>query len=425
MAATKTNSAERQTPTQLREENKRLKEGAWCYLCDTHKPKRDFYKSTDGHSRSGLAPICKKCAEKIALREDANGFLHEPTKESIIEALKYLNKPFLNTVWDASVTEASDTKSGKVKSNVWNAYIKNVSMQNYNGKTFFDSDLFKGEPIPYADEISAEDVLEAHSGQDTYDSFEKNKEDVIRLLDYDPFDKEAVSDQPFLYAQLLGILDSSEDANSDMIRTSSAISIARNFLQIAKIDDTVADLMKDARQLQTNTPMIKNLQESKQKIVSTIKDLAAESCLSLRNNKNSIKGENTWTGKIKRIRDLNLRNSAVNGFDIMTCRGMQQVQEISDKSIFKQLQLDESEWSDMVADMRVQNSELRKERDQYKEINRILLRENIDLKDYMEEKGIVPDVHMENLKEIYSVFSDDEESLPEEGDGDEQTLTSE
>ena len=63
-----------------------------------------------------------------------------------------------------------------------------------------------------------------------------------------------------------------------------------------------------------------------------------------------------------------MRGSEVNGFDIATCRGMQQVQEISDASIMKQLQLDESEWSDMVAEMRVANSELRKERDQYKEI---------------------------------------------------------
>mgnify|MGYP007111779145 CR=1 FL=1 len=60
-------------------------------------------------------------------------------------------------------------------------------------------------------------------------------------------------------------------------------------------------------------------------------------------------------------------------FDIGTCRGMQQVLEISDASIMKQLALDESDWSDMVAEMRKDNQSLRKERDSYKEINRILL----------------------------------------------------
>ena len=84
-----------------------------------------------------------------------------------------------------------------------------------------------------------------------------------------------------------------------------------------------------------------------------------------------------------------MRSGEVNGFDIDTCRGMQQVQEISDASIMKQLALDESEWSDMVSEMRVVNTDLRKEKDAYQEINRILLRENLDLRDTLKENGIV------------------------------------
>jgi len=93
----------------------------------------------------------------------------------------------------------------------------------------------------------------------------------------------------------------------------------------------------------------------KAQILGSVNNLAKESCISLKNSKNSIKGENTWTGKIQKIKDLNLREGQVNGFDIATCRGMQQVQEISDASIMKQLALDESEWSDMVATMRSDN----------------------------------------------------------------------
>ena len=49
------------------------------------------------------------------------------------------------------------------------------------------------------------------------------------MIGYDPFEQEALSDQPFLYSQLIGLLDSSEDANDDMMRTASAISIVRAF----------------------------------------------------------------------------------------------------------------------------------------------------------------------------------------------------
>ena len=212
----------------------------------------------------------------------------------------------------------------------------------------------------------------------------------------------------------MGILDSSEDANEDMMRTASAISIVRGFLQQSKIDDTVAKLMCDISNIEKNSATIKSLQESKGKITSVITSLAQDSCISLKHNKNAKKGENTWTGKIKKIKGLNLRGSEVNGFDIDTCRGMQQVQEISDASIMKQLALDESEWSDMVAEMRVVNVDLRKERDAYQELNRILLRENLDLRDTLRENDMLEENSLKDLRDLYSVFSDSDEENTDE-----------
>lgn len=106
----------------------------------------------------------------------------------------------------------------------------------------------------------------------------------------------------------------------------------------------------------------------------------------------------------------------MNGFDIGTCRGMQQVQEIADASLMKQLALDESEWSDMVATMRKTIQELREECNSYKEINRILLQENLDLKDYLEEKGIDISSQYRNLRELYSVFANEENEEEDENE---------
>lgn len=409
-----------------RRENQELTElvedGVRCIMCDKLKFRDKFYTNTDPRCASRVGCVCRECARKIALQTDEEGVEHEPTKESVQLALFYLNKPFLNKLWDASVDESGNENLSRRKSNVWTAYIKNVAMEQYNGMGYDKSDHLKtgGKPERGKRGITVGKMLRDHEGQDTYDSYQKNKADVIRLLDYDPFEKELVSDQPFLYAQLLGLLDSSEEANEDMIRTSSAISIARGFLQASKLDDTIAKLMCDVDHLEKNSPTIKSLQESKQKVMTMITNLAAESCLSLKNSKNSIKGENTWTGKLKKIKDLNLREAQVNGFDIATCRGMQQVQEISDASIMKQLALDESEWSDMVAEMRTVNTRLRQEKDQYQEINRILLRENLDLRDYMEEQGIDVKEGLVNFKEVYSVFSNNEEK-EEEDEQDETT----
>ena len=209
------------------------------------------------------------------------------------------------------------------------------------------------------------------------------------------------------------------------MRTASAISIVRAFLQQTKIDNAISSYMSDIRKLQNNSATIKSLQQSKKDLTSIIKDLAAESCISLKNNKNAKKGENTWTGKIKKIKDLNLREGEVNGFDIGTCRGMQQVMDMSNASILKALRLDESEYSDMVAEQRQMITSLRSDLDNYKEISRILLRENIDLKDYMEEAGLIEPEDLVDLDELYSCFSSQEqEEVIEDDESSEDTESS-
>ena len=411
MTTTKETGQVKMTPTQMRNrikeletENNNYKENtAWCFLCGKPKKKDKFYKNTDPLCKSGYSPICMDCAKKIALRTDINGEEHEPTKESIIQALRYLNKPFYENLYNSSIQESENSITGKSKTNAWTSYIKNVSMPQYIGYTFADSDMFK-EKIIYEDEKTTDDVVKGRENQDTYSSFTKNKNDVVRLLGYDPFEKETISDQPFLYSQLLGLLDSSEDANDDMMRTASAISIVRAFLQQSKIDNAISTYMSDIRKLQNNSATIKSLQQSKKDLTSIIKDLAAESCISLKNNKNAKKGENTWTGKLKKIRDLDLREGKINGFDIETCKGMQQVADISMSAILQALHFDESEWADMVAEQRKKIGELTEKSDSYYEAFRILLQENLDLRDTLKAKDILDDSNLCNLDDIINTY---------------------
>ena len=427
MAVKKTEQPVKLTAAQAREKVKELEEKiekydstAFCLMCKKHKNREThFYVNTDPmYGETTCTPICRECARKIALRVDKNGEEHEPTKESVILALKYLQKPFLNTVWNASVQESENLIAGKVKHNAWSAYIKNIQMVNYLGLTFFDSDFYK-EKIVYDDEKTEVNIINEHLGQDVYEDCQKNKEDVKRLLNYDPFEQEAIEDQPFLYSQLLGLLDSSEDANDDMMRTSSAISIGRGFLQQSKIDDTVAKLMSDINNIEKNSATIKTLQDSKSKITSIITNLAQDSCISLKYNKNAKKGENTWTGKLKKIKELNLREGEVNGFDMETCKAMSQVMDLSHSSILKMLSMDESEWSDMIAEQRKTIVKLQDDLNKYIEISRILLRENLDIKDYLSEHNIKLEMDMVDLNQLYSCFSTTKDKSEEEGDTDE------
>ena len=375
-----------------------------CPHCLKEKKKTEFYVSTDPRVLTGITSICKDCVRKIALGwDDHKQDYGVCTKKTVMEALEYIDRPFLENLWSTSYNSWANNTDVR-KQTIWDSYITNVSMKQYNGKRWRDGDLFHTY-IEDAKQMAALEMGNTASAQTLLDSqevdneFEKNRNSVIRLLGYDPFEYEKLEDQPLLYSQLIGYLDSGGDGNEDMMRTSSAITIVRGFLQQAKLDDKLARVMANTN---ANPAEMKTLLDAKKNLSATIAQLAEQSCLSLKHNKNASKGENTWTGKIKKLKDIDLRDAEVNGFDIGTCRGMQQVLEISDASIMKQLALDESEWSDMVADQRKIIVDLQKERDVYKEINRIILRENLDLRDTLEDNGMLNADNLKNLKELFS-----------------------
>lgn len=80
--------------------------------------------------------------------------------------------------------------------------------------------------------------------------------------------------------------------------------------------------------------------------------------------------------------------------------------DLSNASIMKTLNLDESEWSDMVAEQRKMITDLQYKLDKYIEISRILLRENLDIKDYLRDNSVSLNMNLVNLNDLYSCFSE-------------------
>lgn len=394
-----------------------------CYGCGKKQKRSEFYSSTDPFNTVGIIPYCKDCLAKIARNYNKTYKAYgDVTKTSLMEACERADVPYIETLWESSCNEVHDPSLKKPKTNVWSAYIKNVKLGQYNGLRWRDGDIFQNNDT--ASSISPE---ERDVNPEVLEELEKNRRDVIKLIGYDPFDKEAEEDKPLLYAQLIGYIDS-DGNNDDMTRILDSIEIVRGYLQLQKLNDMSAKAFANLAQT-GQSGEIKNYMDTKKKVADVISQLAEQSCISQKHNKNSKKGENTWTGKIKMLKDLNLREAENNGFDIGTCRGMQQVLEISDASIMKQLALDESEWSDMVAEQREKIVRLQSERDVYKEVNRILLRENIDLRDTLSDNNLLDESNLQNLKQLFSAFSEIEkeeevdvdsfEELPSEVESDE------
>ena len=361
-----------------------------CHYCLKEKKRTEFYVSTNPLVMSGITFVCKDCVRKIALDWDDNrNEFGACTKKTVMEALEIIDRPFLNNLWDSSYAEWANQEGQIRRPTIWDAYIKNVSMPQYRGMRWRDGDIFNTF-VEDAKQVAALEIGNKEAAQTLIDSqevsneFEKNRKDVIRLLGYDPFEGEKLEDQPLLYSQLIGYLDLGGD-NEDMMRTSSAITIVRGFLQQAKLDDKIAKVMANTN---ANASEMKTLLDAKKNISATISQLAEQSCLSLKHNKNSSKGENTFTGIVKKLKEINLRDAEVNAFDIGTSEGMRQVADISNASIIKQIRLDENDYNDMLIKQREMLVKLQEKADQSDETARILLRGNIDLKKFIEEHNI-------------------------------------
>lgn len=369
-----------------------------CPHCGKLKKKSEFYVSTDPAVSIGIAFPCKDCSENIARRYDSKtGEYSDMTEASLKSALMYLDKPFIRTLWESAYNEVHNADLKQPKRNTWTSYIKNVtSLKQHRGQRWRDGDF---DDAKVNEEIHSETTT-LPQNQEVLEECEKNRKDVIRLIGYDPFDKEAPEDQPLLYAQLIGYIDMSGD-NEDMTRVLDSIEIVRGYLQLQKLNDMSAKAFATLSKT-GQSGEIKNYMDTKKKVADVISQLAEQSCISMKHNKNASKGENTFAGKIKKLKELNLREAELNAFDIGTCEGMRQVADISNASIIKQLHLDESDYTEMLAQQREMITKLQQQADTKTEEARILLRENLDLKSYIRSQGLDISEHLSSDTILYT-----------------------
>ena len=106
---------------------KLIQYGHRCIICGELKimteTTKHFYKNVDPMCRSTATAICRNCATKIARRAMTDGIEKEPTKDSVRQALFYLNKPFLDKIWDDSMKEFTSEDGWLSKpEDMWKAY---------------------------------------------------------------------------------------------------------------------------------------------------------------------------------------------------------------------------------------------------------------------------------------------------------------
>ena len=79
----------------------------------------------------------------------------------------------------------------------------------------------------------------------------------------------------------------------------------------------------------------------------------------------------------------------MNAFDVNTAEGMRQVAAISYEAIYKQLALDENDFTNMITTQKQMIHELQERLDAAEEEARLYRRERNDLREFLESKGLI------------------------------------
>lgn len=362
------------------------KEEYLCYCCGERKKKTSFYTSSDPFNSVKITPFCKLCIEKIARNySDQRGQYGEVTKASLCDALERMDLPYLEKLWESSYNEVHDPSLKQPKTNVWSAYIKNVKLPQYNGMRWRDGDLFKKDSNVHSD---VEDKIASTMTPEVLDECNTNKKDLIRLIGYDPFANYPVKqDLPVLYAQIISFID--EETKNDGMKMNAVIQIVQAFNQIQKLNDAINELLADTKKLNNNNGTIKQHSDTIAKLLSGANALAKDNGISVNFNNSKSKGQNTLTGKMKELDLIGFRDAKINMYDIDYCEGMRQVAQISAKAQVDQIGFDENTMNTIANIRRELVDELQRKLDKANERARLLLVENKDLKEFLQEKGLI------------------------------------
>lgn len=304
--------------------------------------KSNFYISGNDSIYSGIGhiPICRSCMIK-ELDEYYERF--KDMKKTIYYMLRKMDVGFYNSFFEGAL------KSGDKPIEVLGQYMR---QRNSLGGTNKAMTSFDDGEHPYEAEVVIEDdnsisMPEIRMTKEDYE----NKEEIIDLLRYDPFEGYSEADQKALYADLLNYLDD-EDIVEDQFLVSQIVQVVINNDQIRKLNFSINKFMSTPDLMLENESKIRNLSNMKKQIVDSTDKIAKENEITVKARGGGGSKKSSITMMMQRLRDLDFDEVEVSYYDQMKAYGMQMAADISMKAISEQIQFDENDVSDIIAEQR-------------------------------------------------------------------------
>lgn len=332
-----------------------------CQCCGEEKVESNFFSSKWSkvwNITDHKVLFCKDCIQKL-FDEFKNRF-DEFTALKI--CCHYLDVPVYREMYDSIVQNNNFFNVG--------LYLRQMNLGQFQYKGF-EVSMVNGELGKTEDE--AKEEREAKWSR----ADKQNMNYCISVCGYDPFENCGMTDldRKYCFNILAGYCDS-QGVSEDGHKVQSVIQITNSQLQCRKIDEFInAELMSQ----NPDESRIKNLSTTKKQLLDAIAKIAQDNNISSAYNQNSSRGTNTLSSKMKEIADNGFESIYVNCFDIETCEAMEQIARISNRAIMDELNLDGSDYSDMVKEQRDMITNLDAKYKALEEENRVLKNRIIDL----------------------------------------------
>lgn len=336
---------------------------------------KGFYQSTSLliKSNNGRMFICRKCViELYAYLVET----HEDTKKAL-----YLLCRWLDIYFESNLYSSAEQQARNSNGNIAQVYITKVnSLPQYSSLSFIHSASIDGQKNEFLPPSETDIQIKTWSEEDV-----RNRDDVIRLVGYDPFENENPMDKKYLCNALVDFLD--QDTVDDSFKLPICIEIVKSFNQIDKINQALALMTADISNMSSQVGGVKSLVEAKEKIYRSILAMAKDNGISVNHNNNKSKGGNTLNGTVKKLNEIGLSTAELNLFDLETCDAMKQIADFSNKSIIEQLMFDENDYTDMISQQRDLIKKLDDELIKLREDNRLMKIQIIQQYDILSSGG--------------------------------------
>lgn len=209
----------------------------------------------------------------------------------------------------------------------------------------------------------------------------KNKNYVLQTIGYDCFEDESYNEtnRKFLFNTLADYL--TDDVIEDPHKIVSVIQMVKITLQVDSVDKLINAEFKN--QIPKDTT-IKSLSEIKNKLLSSINALADANGISAKSSGKKSTGANALTNIMKEMAENGFEEIKVNIFNTKMSNAFKNIGDISNKSLFEQLNYQSDDFARMVGIQREIIQEYSKKEEELTEQLRLLKIENKKLKEKIE-----------------------------------------